>query len=190
MEKSYSFVCESTLNSLNLFLFSVAGLQSAELATRVFFPRVGSQSAQGQRPTSLDILTNQLSLSERNYLRECLSPTAHLLPVIYARQPSSNANPGALIEWLVNILTRTGQDSTPQKSVLCDQVTKGVVVNDVIIFRPGTVSGQMALKVAELDSGVLTEIAPRISEALARSVPNLGFHLMKIGNFFHCSSRP
>lgn len=165
---------------LTLLVHGVDGLQSAELATRIFFPHAADLTTEIRRPASQDVIATQLSTTERDYLLQCLSPSAHLLPVIHTTDPPSISDQGALIGWFSHILNRTGTDSF-QEDVIFEQASKGVTLNDVPIFPPASDSGQVALKMLEQNPVVWRELAPRLAKALTSVFPNLGLHVLKIG---------
>ncbi|TPP63802.1 Tyrosine--tRNA ligase [Fasciola gigantica] len=169
---------------LTLLVHGVDGLQSAQLATRIFFPRADNHGVQIRNPSSLDVIANQLSFAEKNYLLECLSPTAQLLPVLHMPDPASISDQTALIDWFRHILSRTGVDS-PQKDAVFDRASKGVTVNDVVILPAGSTSGKIALKMSEPDSGIWSEITPRLAKALSPRIPSMGLHVVKIGKHEH-----
>ncbi|KAA0185091.1 Tyrosine--tRNA ligase [Fasciolopsis buskii] len=169
---------------LTLLVHGVDGLQSAELATRIFFPLAANLTTDIRPPASQDVIATQLSTTEKNYLLQCVSPSAHLLPVIHTTDPPSISDQGALIGWFSHILKRTGTDSF-QEDVIFEQASKGVTLNDVPIFPPGSASGQVALEMLEQNPSVWTELAPRLTKALTSVFSNLGLHVLKIGKLLN-----
>ncbi|KAA3675248.1 tyrosyl-tRNA synthetase [Paragonimus westermani] len=172
-------VQRSLAQELTLLVHGVDGLQSSELATRIFFPR--GNSADGRRKRSaLDVINEDLDATERNYLMECLRSSSGLLPVINADLPLGQHAVG---EWFRQVLLQTADIHSDTTVNLKVCIHKGITLNDVVLFKPSNATST-DLRFAEPDVFTDSALIDRINTAIQRRDSATGLSVLKIGQSF------
>lgn len=165
---------------VTLLVHGVDAVRSAELATRVLFPKKQFDPAHTEssfQNSSVDVLSNVLSPTERDYLLDCLDPSAGLLPVVHTYLPSST--PSDLGSWLRNVLLSTNKDDDPSSALrLC--VQKGVSLNGVILFKPDTT---IPTQILPDEHGIFQDslLSEAITKALSQRSEANGVSVLRIG---------
>ncbi|VDP69174.1 unnamed protein product [Schistosoma curassoni] len=123
--------------------FLVYALQASELATRIFFPSSVNcpNDSLPVDKTSLEIIQNELSSSERNYLFSCLKPSAQFLPVIYPKDftdslKRSGNDYSQLLESVLDLIMLTS-NFKDRSEALQTCFMRGVVLNNVNLLKKG-----------------------------------------------------
>ncbi|KAF7259672.1 hypothetical protein EG68_03019 [Paragonimus skrjabini miyazakii] len=173
-------VQRSVAQELTLLVHGVDGLQSSELATRIFFPRGQSTDGQTKR-TAIDAINEDLNSAERNYLMECLHPSSGLLPVIHAGLPLGQHAVG---EWFRQVLLQTTDVHSGSIINLKACMHKGISLNDVVLFKPSNVTSTDG-RFTEPDVFADSALIDRISTAIQRRDSATGLSVLKIGKHDH-----
>ncbi|CAH8498544.1 unnamed protein product [Schistosoma intercalatum] len=137
-------VQKALAKELTLLVHGVYALQASELATRIFFPMSSVNCPNDSLPvdkTSLEIIQNELSSSERNYLFSCLKPSAQFLPVIYPKDftdslKRSGNDYSQLLESVLDLIMLTS-NFKDRSEALQTCFMRGVVLNNVNLLKKG-----------------------------------------------------
>ncbi|CAL8095051.1 unnamed protein product [Calicophoron daubneyi] len=175
---------------LTLLVHGADALQASQLATRIFFPKSKGATAYNRKSselTSLEVITSDLTATERNFLMQCLSPTASLLPVINV----SHFDGEITLTEFEGLLSQTG--SYPSSiDALKSCAHKGITFNDMIICKPGTSLEEIMQR--NLPAGCHSELnatkrhtlfGSSFHNALKRQDPATGLCILKIGKHDH-----
>ncbi|KAF5403501.1 Tyrosine--tRNA ligase [Paragonimus heterotremus] len=173
-------VQRSIAQELTLLVHGVDGLQSSELATRIFFPRRQSTVGQTKR-TAVDVINEDLNPTERNYLMECLHPNSGLLPVIHADLPVGHPSIG---EWFRQVLLQTIDVHSDSTTNLKACMHKGISLNDVVLFKPSNATSTDG-RLVEPNVFADSMLIDRINTAIQRRDSATGLSILKIGKHDH-----
>lgn len=158
--------------------FLVYALQASELATRIFFPMSSVNCPNDSLPvdkTSLEIIQNELSSSERNYLFSCLKPSAQFLPVIYPKDftdslKRSGNDYSQLLESVLDLIMLTS-NFKDRSEALQTCFMRGVVLNNVNLLKKGN----------------KFEMSPEnIQAAFSRFDQTTGLGILRLGKLAFC----
>lgn len=157
--------------------FLVYALQASELATRIFFPSSVNcpNDSLPVDKTSLEIIQNELSSSERNYLFSCLKPSAQFLPVIYPKDftdslKRSGNDYSQLLESVLDLIMLTS-NFKDRSEALQTCFMRGVVLNNVNLLKKGN----------------KFEMSPEnIQAAFSRFDQTTGLGILRLGKLAFC----
>ncbi|CAI2726421.1 unnamed protein product [Schistosoma spindalis] len=170
-------VQKALAKELTLLVHGAYALQASELATRIFFPMSSVNCPDDSLPVdknSLEIIQNELSSSERNYLLSCLKPSSQFLPVIYPKNftdslKRSGNNYSQLLESVLDLIMLTS-NFKDRSEALKTCFMRGVVLNNVNLLKKGNKS----------------EISPEnIQAAFSRFDQTTGLGILRLGKNEH-----